>query len=209
MLREAFSGRNPSHYQTNPIVKAYIISESFIWSGYNFTSPIIAIFIVSQIPGATIELAATSFSVYLVSRVIFELVAGKMLLKADDKKRIVFSIIGLFILAISYVGFAFAREIMLFFFFKAIAGLGLGLATPAKNSLFALHLDKNKEATEWGISDAIVYVSIALATALGGFIASVYGFQLLFLLAAVITLLSIFPYVLYLNVAFTEKSANR
>ena len=44
MLKEQFIGRNPSHFQVNPVVKAFIVSESFLWSAYNFIVPIFAIF---------------------------------------------------------------------------------------------------------------------------------------------------------------------
>ena len=62
-----------------------------------------------------------------------------------------------------------------------VAGAGLGIASPAKNSLFSIHLDKNKEAIEMGVTDAVVLVCMALAGALGGFIAITYGFKILFI----------------------------
>lgn len=64
----------------------------------------------------------------------------------------------------------------------AIAGVGLGIALPAKNSLFVLHLDKNKEATEWGIADTVCFICTAFAAILGGFIATDFGFDTLFIM---------------------------
>ena len=40
---------------------------------------------------------------------------------------------------------------------------------------------------------------MALATALGGFIAASYGFRLLFIIAGLVNLFAIPPYLLYLN----------
>ncbi len=86
---------------------------------------------------------------------------------------------------------------MQIYFSFAIAGIGLGLATPAKSSLFSVHLDKNKESTEWSLADGAQFTCIALATALGGFIANSFGFEALFIIAAVINLIATIPYLLY------------
>lgn len=40
MLKDQFLGRNPTHFKVNPVVKAFIISEAFLWSAYNFIIPI-------------------------------------------------------------------------------------------------------------------------------------------------------------------------
>jgi predicted MFS family arabinose efflux permease len=77
--------------------------------------------------------------------------------------------------------------------------MGLGIASPIKNSLFATHLDKNKETTEWGIYDAVTFVGMASTAALGGFIASSYGFNFLFVIAAIVNFIGILPYLLYIR----------
>ncbi|MBI2430610.1 MAG: MFS transporter [Candidatus Levybacteria bacterium] len=197
MLKESFLGRNPSHFVINPIVKAYIVSESFLWSGWYLAIPLLSIFVVKYIPGSTIEQAGFSFSVYFVSRVIFELISGRYLKGSTDKQKFSITIVGMICTSLAYLGMAFSANIMHVYFSFAIAGVGLGLATPAKNSLFSVHLDKNKESTEWSLADGAQFTCIALATALGGFIANTFGFQVLFLIAAIINLIATIPYLLY------------
>jgi predicted MFS family arabinose efflux permease len=75
--------------------------------------------------------------------------------------------------------------------------MGLGIASPAKNSLFSSHLDKDKEVTEWSIYDGFVFMGMAMAATIGGFVANRYGFTFLFYLVATTNLLSIIPYILY------------
>lgn len=200
MLREAFGGRNPSHFiKVDPIVRAYIISECFLWSGWNFVIPIFAVFATTQVPGGTIQIAASSYSTYLITRVIFELLSGNYLLIKSERIKIISSILGILIVSFAYLGFAFTNSVAHLFIFYALVGVGLGIATPAKNSLFSVHLDKNKEASEWSIADATSFISMALAVSLGGFIAGVYGFKTLFLIAGGVNLLAIPPYLLYLK----------
>lgn len=199
MLKEMFIGRPPSNFQVNPVVKAFIISETFLWSSWNFVTPIFAIFAATKIPYGSVEIAAFAFSAHLIVRVIFELISGKILLGAKDSKKFMMTIAGILLLSLSYLGFSQANSVPPLFIFYGLAGMGLGIASPAKNSLFSMHLDKNKEATEWGIYDATVFMGMALSAALGGFIANAYGFSMLFLIAMIINLLGIIPYLLYLR----------
>ena len=198
MLREQFIGRNPSHFHINPIVRAFIISETFIWSAWNFFIPISAIFVVRNISGGSLEIAASAFSAHLIARVIFELSSAKLLTR-EERQKIITSIIGLSFLSLSYVGLAFSDSIFQLFIFYIVAGIGFGVASPAKNSLFSIHLDKDRESSEWSFYDAIVFIAIALATALGGFVAAGYGFKILFISSSIVNIIGTLPYLLYLK----------
>lgn len=197
MLREIFIGKRPSHFQINPLVKAFIISECFLWSAWNFVAPIFAIFALNNIAGGKIELAASGYSVHLIFRVIFELIIGRYLSKSKESKMLAIAILGILMITLSYLGFIFTKTIFAFFAFYAVAGIGFGIVSPAKNTLFSTHLDKEEASVEWGITDASAFISIALAAALGGFIAGQYGFRVLFILSAIVSTVSILPYLLY------------
>ncbi len=199
MLREQFIGRNPTHFVSNSIVRAFITSEIFLWSGWDAVVPLLAIFVVKNVPGGNIELAASAYSIYLVTRVIFELISGKRLARSPESSKIYAALFGLVFASIACIGFAFVNYLPLLFLCYGVAGLGIGIASPAKNSLFSTHLDKNKEATQWGIYDAAVLVCIALSTALAGFIATAYGFRTLFVIAGLWILVGTIPYLLYLR----------
>lgn len=197
MLREMFIGRSPSHFSINPLIKAFMVSECFLWSAWNFISPIFAVFAINNIQGGKIEIAASGYSTHLVFRVIFELILGRYLSKAADDKMLKMTMLGLLIVTLSYVGFIFTDTIFLFFFFYAVAGIGIGIASPAKGALFTSHIDKDKASIEWGLTDASAFISIALAASLGGFIAGQYGFRILFIISAILNTISIIPYLLY------------
>jgi len=199
MLRETFIGRVPSHFKLNRVVEAFIVSETFFWAAWNFITPIFAIFVISNIKGGNVQIAASAFSFYLITRVIFEIIAGRHSTGKSDLYKLWMTIAGMVLLSIAYLGFSFSHSILQLFFFYVITGIAIGIATPAKNSLFSAHLDHDKESTEWGLYDAVTLMGIALATALGGFIASAYGFQPLFLLAALINILGIIPYLIYIK----------
>jgi len=170
-----------------------------VWGSWNFVFPIFAIFVVTEITDATIETAAFGYSIYLLGRVIFELISGQYLSRTNDRKKLLFAMLGIFCLSISFVGFSIAHSVLMLFVFYFLAGMGLGIASPAKNAIFSIHLDKSKESIEWGIADATAFASMALATAFGGFFVHQYGFRPLYLLAAFVNLLSLIPYILVLQ----------
>lgn len=199
MLKEQFIGRNPSHFQANPIVKSFIISEGFLWSAYNFVIPIFAVFVLNNIKGGNVQLAASAYSFFLVTRVVFELIVCRFLAKSNDLEKFITTIAGILLLSLSYFGFSFSSNVISLFMFFGIAGMALGIASPAKNSLFSTHLDKNKETIEWGIYDAVTFIGMASTAALGGFIASYYGFSLLFVLSGIVNFIGIIPYLLLIK----------
>jgi MFS family permease len=199
MLKEIFIGRLPSHFKVNDTVRAFIISETFLWSCWNSFTPIFAIFVTTSIAGGTPEVAASSFSSYLVSRVIFELIVGRYLSKENEYKKFWAVILGSILLSIAYFGFAITKSIGFIYVFYVVAGMGLGIATPIKNCLFTAHLDKNKELAEWATLDAAVFIGMALSATLGGFVVAIYGFRLLFYVIAGLNLLGVIPYLLYLH----------
>ena len=197
MIKEIFIGRKPSDFHMNAVVKAFIISEIFLWSSWNAITPIFAIFAANKIPGGNTEIAASSFSAYLIVRVIFELISGKYLSRSTEARKFTISIFGIILISLGYLGFAITNTVTSLFFFYGLIGMGLGIASPAKNSLFSMHLDKNKEVTEWSMYDGFVFMGMAMSATIGGFVANRYGFDFLFYLVATTNLLSIIPYILY------------
>ena len=197
----------PSHFQFNATVKAFIVSESLLWSAWNFITPIFAIFAVNEISGSNLSIAGSVVSIYLIVRVICELISGRYLMKSTEKIKFVVTIIGIILLSVAYLGFAFSSEMIHLFLFYGLAGIGMGVASPAKATLFSSHLDKRVETVEWGLYDAIVFVGMALAAALGGFIADKYGFRSLFILASIVNILAAIPYLAFVQSrkSFIEK----
>jgi sugar phosphate permease len=197
VIKEIFLGKKPSEFHMNGIVKAFIISEILLWSSWNAIIPIFAIFAANKIPGGNTEVAAGSFSTYLIVRVIFELISGRYLSDSKDTQKFMISIVGIILISVGYIGFAMTKNVYSLFLFYSVIGVGLGIASPAKNSLFSSHLDKDREVTEWSLYDGFVYMGMAMAAIIGGFIANGYGFTFLFYLVAATNLLSIIPYILY------------
>jgi len=199
MLKEIFVGSRPSHFHFNPVVKALIYSDSFLWSGWNMTAPIFAIFVTQDVTGGSIGIAASAYSVHLIFRVLSELIGGRVLDSANDKRKRLAAAYGIILASLAIFGFSTVTSVVWIYIFYAVSGLGLGIADPIRQSMFSINLDKKKEAYEWGVRDASVLIGVALASALGGLIAEQYGFRFLFVISAIIISLSSLPYLILLN----------
>ncbi len=183
--------------KVDPFVKVFIVSDSLFYSALNFVTPLFALFVTLDVVGGTIQTAAYALTISFVARILSELTISRLISRLNENKKIITVIVSLLLITAAYFAFALAREIMQLYIIWAVIGFAQGIAFPAKLSLFSRHLDKNKEATEWGVSDALNMSLIALVTALGGYIAAKYGFSLLFLLASFTSLLGVLPYFLY------------
>ncbi len=181
----------------NPIVVAFIFSEAFFWSAWNFISPIISVFVVSTLPDGSIRTAAFGFTLYLLVRVISELVVSNYMVFLSDKKRMVTDVCGMILLTMSYLIIAFIPNLITFYIFFIIAGMSFAISSPAKLSMFSLNMGRAQASRTWGMYHAIIYTGMGIATALGGVIADSFGFKTLFIIASIVNIIGIVPYWVY------------
>lgn len=181
----------------NPIVIAFIFSEAFFWSAWYLITPIIAVYVVATIPGGNVSNAAFGYTLYLFVRVIMGLLVSNYMKFPSDKKRMYTDTAGMALLSFCYLLIAFVPSLLTFYIFFIVAGISFGISSPAKYSMFALNLSKGLASKTWGTYDAITLSGMGVATALGGTIANLWGFKLLFIISSVTNLLAIIPYWYY------------
>jgi MFS family permease len=196
---------SPALAGLNPAVRAFVISEALFWSGWNFVAPIFSIFVVKDIPGATVSQAAYAFTLYLVCRMLVELFVSRKAGALSNPQRAVIDVVGMVVVSLSYLCIALQANLLTVYVFYAVAGVGFGISSPVKYSLFSRSLEKETEASVWGLYDVVTLSGMALATSLGGFVADAYGFKSLFLLAATVNILGALPYLFFIRWWRQEK----
>ncbi len=184
------------NFRFNPFVKLFIINEAFFWSIWYTVLPILASFFITTIPGSKIEYGVYGYTAYVVSRIIGGFLSGILFPRPSDKLQLTIIVCGITLLSVAYAGFAISYSMIMFFGSYVLAGFALGISNPVRLSLFSEHVDKNEEVTEWSMNENLIYIGTALAALLSGIILSKFSFQLLFVIAAVINLGSIIPFVI-------------
>lgn len=183
----------------NKIIKIFIYSDLLVLSGFGFLAPIFAIFIKQQIMGNSTEIAGFAAAIYWLIKSALQIPIGLYLDKNHgEKDDLCFVVIGLILAALAPLGFIFASSPWHIYLWQSLYAIGMALAFPAWLAIFTRHIDKDREAFEWSLYNTSTGIGLGIAGALGGILASAFGFKIVFIfvstLALIGALLPIFSY---------------
>lgn len=174
----------------NRIIKFFIIGDLFMWAGWGFIDPLFSIFVLKNIGGATIISVGLLATIYWVTKSILQIPISVFLDQYDGEKDDFYALIfGLMIIGLSSFSFMITRTIGQVYFVQFIKAIGFSLYIPAWSSIFSRHLDKEHTALEWAISSSSVGLGIGAAGFVGSSIASIYGYNFVFLLTGLMALI--------------------
>ncbi|MBM5789901.1 MFS transporter [Candidatus Parcubacteria bacterium] len=179
-----------TQFKVNWVIKILIVSDFLIWSAQQLFAPVFALFIAGQIEGGSLETAGIAVAIYFVVRSIVEAPVGiwndRTKAESDDLYTAFF---GTMMTAFVMFGYTAMTQVWELYLGQALLGVGAAIAFPGWYSIFTRHIDKNKEAFEWSLFDTLLGLGMAGSAALGGLLATRYGFNTLFLLAGIGTML--------------------
>ena len=170
------------------VLKILLRAQGFIIAAFALFSPIYAIF-VERIGGGILAASgsvaaysiATGLMIYIISR------------WEDHVKHLEKMIrIGYALSALGFLGYIFVQNITQFIIIQVLLGLSVAIRAPALDTLYSRHIDHKKSASEWGDWETMVYIVSALAALIGGYIAKTFGFNTLFMIMFVFSVLSFF-----------------
>ncbi len=173
-----------------------ITSDFFLNLGWGFLSPVFAIFILEKIsntgPVHAAEIAGLSALFYWIPKSLFEIPVAIYLDKNKGEKDDFWAmIVGFFILAAVPIGYLFSTVPWHIYLFQVIYALGMSMALPSWMAIFTRHIDKGKEAFEWGMESSAIGMGAGIAGGLSGILVALLGFNALFIFVSAFTLLSI------------------
>jgi MFS family permease len=181
----------------NKIIKIIIYWDFFINSAWGLLGPVFAIFIVQNIAvGETAEgakIAGFAALFYWVVKSILQIPFGKYLDKNHgEKDDFVFMILGTFLTGLVPFGFLISYLPWHIYIFQILHALGMAMVVPSSYAIFTRHIDKGKEAFEWGLDSTILGVGVGVTGAIGGVMAAYFGFKTIFILTGIFTIISAF-----------------
>ncbi len=179
----------------NKLIKTLIISDFFLNLGWGFLSPIFAIFILEKIanngPAQAAQIAGLSALFYWIPKSFFEIPIGIYLdKKHGERDDFWFMVIGIFIIAFVPIGYFFSTAPWHIYFFQVVYAAGMAMALPSWLAIFTRHIDKGKEAFEWGMETTSIGTGAGIAGGLSGILVAVLGFKMLFVFVSVFTIIS-------------------
>ncbi len=179
--------------QVNWVIKILILSDFLIWSAQQLFAPIFAVFVTQQIAGGSLEAVGIASSIYFVVRSIVEAPVGMWIDRTKSEKDDLYTALwGTVLTALVMFSYPYITHIWQLYLAQVVLGVGAAIAFPGWYSIFTQHIDKNKEALEWSLYDVLLGIGMAGAAALGGFLATFYGFHVLFTLSGISTIIGAF-----------------
>lgn len=193
--------------KVNNLIKVLTFSDVLVISGWGLINPIFAVFVTKNIEGGTIELIGLATSIYLVLRASLQIPFARFI---DSHKGeiddFVVMAVGSFLMSLMPFFYIFASKPIHVLVLQGITGISSAMVSPGWLAIFTRHVDKNAEAQSWGLYNAMVGFAGALASALSGFMASLFGFKTLyFIVGCVCTFGSAFLFFVYQDLRKAEK----
>lgn len=189
----------------NRIIVILIASSFFIEAGFGFMAPILAIFITDNIVGGTIAVAGFAAAIYWVVKSILQIpIAYYLDKKAGEYDDLIALIAGNFIFATGLFLYLLASTTLHLYLIQTLLAVGGALAVPSWYGMFIRHIDRQKEDLEWSINSSLSFgLGTGIAGAIGGLVANSFGFNSVFILAGIFSIVSalvLIPLYKYLKV---------
>ncbi|MFH1426211.1 MAG: MFS transporter [Candidatus Kerfeldbacteria bacterium] len=172
----------------NPFLRILLMTNALIVFAGATLGPILALYIEDL--GGDLLAASGAASLYAIVAGMTVFFISKWEDRIKHQERLV--VVGYIIIALSFFSYLLIKTPVHLFIVQIFIGLGEAIYIPAYDALYSRNLDDHKEASEWGAWEAMAYIVSAAGALIGGVIVTVYGFDPLFVIMGLLTLVSAF-----------------
>jgi len=182
---------NLKDLKVNRLIRFFVVSDLFFWSGWGLLTPIFAIFIVNRIQGATVLTVGIASAIYWVVKALFQMPVALYLDKHEGERDDFHALIsGLILGGITAFSFLLVNSAAGLYFVIFLQALAFGLYTPAWSAIFSRHLDKKNYAFDWSLDNTTIGLALGITAFVGAALASAFGFNAIFVATGVLSFIS-------------------
>jgi len=175
----------------NRVIKILITSDFFLQAGWGLSGPIFAIFLTKQIQGGNLKMVGFVAATYWITKSIIQpFIAHQLDKNHGEKDDFQFLIIGMYVANLVPLGYAFSTQPWHIFTLEFIRALAMACVVPTWAAIFTRHIDKGREAFSWSIESTGIGFAAGIAGAVGGLLASMFGFKVIFILTSLFGLIA-------------------
>ena len=179
----------------NRVIRFLIYSDFVLNSGWGLLGPVFAIFIVQNIAVGDVaegaRIAGFASLTYWIVKSTLQIPIGKNLDRNHgEKDDFRFMVFGTFLTGLVPFGFMLSSQPWHIYAFHVLHAIGMAMVIPSWSAIFTRHIDKGKEASEWSLRSTSLGFGSGIAGALGGIIAGIYGFNIIFILVGFLSIIS-------------------
>ncbi|MEK7082319.1 MAG: MFS transporter, partial [Patescibacteria group bacterium] len=157
-----------------------------------FLPPIYAVFITTQIAGASVASVGVAITIYWITKSVLQLFVARFIDKnhgeIDD---FYFMIAGGLANSVFISLYYFAANITHVYLLQFFIGVADAMVIPPFYAIFTRHIDKGQEGFEWSLfSSFSVGAGAALGAVLGGALGVSVGFRAIFPMVGILTFIA-------------------
>ena len=170
----------------NKALRILLITNGLVLVAGAMLGPIYALY-VENIGGDLLDASLTG-GFFALAAGITTLIAGRFADKNKSGELVV--ALGYAVMGLGFLLYIFVNSIWFLFGVQILIGFAEAFYAPAFDALYSKHITKKKAGREWGAWEATNYFSIAIGAAAGGFIASNFGFNAIFITMSALCFIS-------------------
>lgn len=185
----------------NRVIRFLALSDLLLWGGWGFIGPVFALFVVAQVEGANAATVGIAAGIYWILKALTQIPVASYIDhtpgEKDDFYGLVFSLI---LAGFAAVLFLVVESSLGLFLVTALQGIAFGVYTPSWLAIFSRHLDPEHNAFDWALDSTTVGFAYGGAGIVGGILAASFGFDAVFIMAAILSFGSAFLLITVPNV---------
>ena len=170
----------------NRALRVLLISNSFVLLAGAMLGPIYAIF-VERVGGDLLD-ASIAGGLFALAAGITTILAGKYADKIKESELII--VFGYILMGFGFLLYTVVSSILFLFVVQVIIGFAEAVYAPAFDALYSKHIDRGKAGREWGAWESMNYFSVAIGAVIGGLIVNSLGFNVIFIIMALLCFVS-------------------
>ncbi len=173
------------NFHVNSVIRTLVLSDFFLLFSLGLLAPIFAIFVIGNIPGATIEVVGYAVAVYWVARVFSVIFVTRFLDATPGNRDEYYSlVIGTFVISLVPLLYLLVTETWHLYVIQAVNGLANAFAVPAWRISFTKYVNRKAVGQAWSLEDVSIGIATAVSGAFGAFVAAQFGFHTLFVITS-------------------------
>jgi len=167
----------------NPSLRILISTNTILVFIMQLFVPFYAVFILRL--GESIAFAGFSWALFYIVSGVLTLVLSRWEMRIKEQELLIAA--GYFLRSVVFMSYVFMGSIPQLLLTQIMWGAAAALGNPAFDVVYARHTDSENSILQWGEWEGIAAIASGVAALLGGIVAEAFGFEIVFLIMAVLS----------------------
>jgi MFS family permease len=175
------------------VVKYLVLSDLFLLLGWGFIEPVLSVFIVERVVGATLVTVGIATALYWILKSILQIPISNHLDRAKSEKAAFTALVGGLLLAgFSALAFSVVNQIWELYAVQAAHAVAFALYIPSWSGIFSHHLDHDRVSFDWSLDSTVAGIASGVSGLIAGAMAAAWGFVAVFIAGGIFSLVAAF-----------------